>query len=548
MTGQLSEREEKFESARQRAGLVIAPVVFILLWMLPLRGLSLPAHHLLAIIGLVVSLWLTEAIPLPATALLGPSLAVLIGIAPAKESFRSFGDPIIFLYLGSFLLAEAMMAQGLNRRIAFSILALKSVARSPTRLLIAFGLMTALISMWVSNTATTAMMFPIGLAILNEMAARQSQHNRAASLSTIALAKVDLSAPGGEGRLSTIGPAKVEGEVVPVPVPAPVRAADLPFGIGLMLMTAFAASVGGFSTPVGTPPNLIGLGMIARNLQVHITFFQWMAFAVPLTIVLMAFLSWHLSGFTAGARKLMANLDEWLDAEKARLGPVTRGQKNVLFAFSVTVVLWILPGIVGVAAGTESAAFKWLNTHLPESIVSILGALLLFLLPTNFRKHQFTVTWQDATRIDWGTILLFGGGLALGELMFNTGLASWLGQGLASAFHAKTNFGMIALFTLIAIIISETTSNVASATMVVPVAIAVAQAAGTNVVQAALAATLGASMGFMLPVSTPPNAIVYGSGCVPLMKMVKYGLVLDLAGFIAIVATVTWLVPLCLKS
>jgi sodium-dependent dicarboxylate transporter 2/3/5 len=218
----------------------------------------------------------------------------------------------------------------------------------------------------------------------------------------------------------------------------------------------------------------------------------------------------------------------------------------VLIAFGFTVVFWIFPGLVGVVAGTNSGAFLWLNAHLPESVVSLLGALLLFVLPINFRERRFTITWKDAAGIEWGTILLFGGGLALGELMFSTGLASWLGEGLAGALHAKTNLGVVALFTLIAIILSEATSNTASATMVVPVAIAVARAAGLNPVQAALAATLGSSMGFMLPVSTPPNAIVYGSGCVPLLKMVRYGFLLDAAGFFAIVAVVMWLVPFCL--
>jgi len=504
--GQISEREERFEQARQRSGLFIAPLVFFLIWCLPLRGLSPAAHHLFAIMGLVVTLWLTEAIPLPATALLGPALAVLLGIAPAKEIFKSFGDPIIFLFLGSFLLAEAMMAQGLNRRIAFSILSLKAVAQNPRRLLLAFGSITGFISMWVSNTATTAMMFPIAIAILSEMASQASVQS---------------------GKT--------------------VRFQDLPFSTGLMLMTAFAASIGGYGTPVGTPPNLIGIGMINKNLQVQITFFQWMAFCIPLTLVLLSFLVWHLNRTCGRGETVGPAIDEWLRAEKSKLGPLTRGQTNVLIAFGLTVAFWIIPGLVGVIAGTDSRAFLWLNSHLPESVVSLLGALLLFVLPINFRERRFTLTWQEAAGIEWGTILLFGGGLALGELMFSTGLASWLGEGLAGALHAKTNLGVIALFTLVAIILSEATSNTASATMVVPVAIAVAQAAGVNPVQAALAATLGSSMGFMLPVSTPPNAIVYGSGCVPLLKMVKYGFLLDVAGFVAIVAVVNWLVPVCLR-
>jgi solute carrier family 13 (sodium-dependent dicarboxylate transporter), member 2/3/5 len=175
------------------------------------------------------------------------------------------------------------------------------------------------------------------------------------------------------------------------------------------------------------------------------------------------------------------------------------------------------------------------------------GGLLLFLLPVSFKRREFTLSWNEAKRIDWGTILLFGGGLSLGELMFSTGLAQWMGEGLAHALEVRTVLGLVVLFTVVAIFLSETTSNTASATMVVPVAIAVAQASGVDPLPPALAACLGASMGFMLPVSTPPNAIVYGSGCVPLLKMIKYGALLDFVGFLVIVPVATWFVPWLMK-
>jgi solute carrier family 13 (sodium-dependent dicarboxylate transporter), member 2/3/5 len=174
--------------------------------------------------------------------------------------------------------------------------------------------------------------------------------------------------------------------------------------------------------------------------------------------------------------------------------------------------------------------------------------LLLFLLPVNLKQREFTLSWNEAKGIDWGTILLFGGGLALGDLMFSTGLAQWLGEGLAHTLQARSTLGLVMLFTAVAIFLSETTSNTASATMVIPVAIAVAQAAAVDPLAPAIAACLGASMGFMLPVSTPPNAIVYGSGCVPLLKMVCHGVVLDLVGFLAIVPVATWLVPWLMKN
>lgn len=503
---QLTPAEERFEQFRQRAGLIVAPILFAVLWFIPVRGLSENGHLLLAVLGAVVTLWITEAVPLPVTALLGPTLCVLLGIGPAKEVFRSFADPIIFLFLGSFLLAEAMLHHGLNRRIAFQVLGWRVVGNSPGRLLLAFGALTGFISMWVSNTATTAMMFPIAIAILTEMARRQSEQS---------------------GR--------------------PIKFTELKFGTGLMLVTAFAASIGGLGTPVGTPPNLIGLGLIEQRLQIKISFFQWMCFGVPLAVVLIAFLGWYLNRACPAEPGLLGESAEWLRSEKARFGRLRPGERNVLFAFAFTVLLWLVPGFLAVVFGSDHATSKWMNRHLPEAIVALMGGLMLFLLPVNFKRREFTLSWSEARGIDWGTILLFGGGLALGELMFSTGLADWLGSGLAHKLQAHTTLGLVALFTAVAIFLSETTSNTASATMVIPVAIAVAQAAGVDPVAPAMAACLGASMGFMLPVSTPPNAIVYGSGCVPLLKMVKFGVVLDLVGFAVIVPVTTWFVPWLLK-
>jgi sodium-dependent dicarboxylate transporter 2/3/5 len=503
----LSAREERFERLRQRAGLFLAPIVLLALWFAPLSGLSDAAHHLLAVLGAVVVLWITEAIPLPVTALLGPVLCVVTGIGDAKAVFRSFADPILFLYLGSFLIAEAILHHGLNRRIAFHVLGWRVIGESTGRLLAAFAALTGAISMWISNTATTAMMFPIAVAILAEMARRQSERT------------------GRE-----------------------IHFTQLRFGTGLMLITAFAASVGGLGTPVGTPPNLIGLGLIEQHLGLKITFFQWMCFGTPLAVVLIAFLAFHLNRACPAEPGLLANSGDWMCAEKGRLGPLRRGEKNVLLAFGLTVLLWLAPGFLALALGREHPAAAWMNQHLPEAIVALAGGLLLFVLPVSFRRHEFTLSWNEAKRIDWGTILLFGGGLALGELMFSTGLAKWLGEGLAHALQARSMLGLVMLFTAVAIVLSETTSNVAAATMVVPVAIAVAQAAKVDPLPPALAACLGASMGFMLPVSTPPNAIVYGSGCVPLLKMVKHGLLLDLVGFLAIVPVATWLVPWLLKK
>jgi solute carrier family 13 (sodium-dependent dicarboxylate transporter), member 2/3/5 len=470
--------EERFEQWRRTGGLFAAPLIFVAVLLIPVPGLGTEAHRLLAVLGAVIVLWVTEAIPLAVTALLGPTLCVILGVGAAKEVFRAFADPIIFLFLGSFLIAEAMLRHGLNQRIAFRIM--KQVGTSPGRLLTAFGVATGFISLWVSNTATTAMMFPIALAILQER----------------------REAPA--------------------------------FATALMLMTAFAASIGGLGTPVGTPPNLIGLGLIETNLRIKITFFQWMIFGLPLAVSLIAFLCVYF-------RKAAASAGRQVEIKSAE--PISTGERNVLIAFSITVALWVIPGIVALVHGSNDPLFQWFNKRVPEAMAALLGAILLFVLPTNLRRGEFTLSWRDATNIDWGTILLFGGGLALGELMFATGLAKWMGEGIAHALHANTLIGLVMLFAALGTIMSETTSNTASAAMVVPVAIAVAQAAGISPIQPALAACLGSSLGFMLPVSTPPNAIVYGSGLVPVRQMIRHGIVLDVVGWVAVVITVMWIVP-----
>lgn len=495
-----------FETWRRRLGFGLAPVVFLLLWWLPLPGLDTAAHRLLAVFGMVVVLWVSEAIPLPVTALLGPALCVLCGVSSEREVFKSFGNPIIFLFLGSFLLAEAMLRHGLNRRIAFHILSWPWVAKTPTRILAAFGTITALLSMWISNTTATAMMFPIGLAILRELAGQTAR---------------------------TTGRA--------------VQPADLPFSTGLMLTAAFASSIGGLATPVGTPPNLIAIGFLEKGAGVKITFFEWMGFALPLSGIMLAFLVVYMNRVCPAPTAGMGASAAWIQTQKAQLGRLGRAERNVLCAFGVTVALWILPGAVALGAGVEAPLYRWLNQHLPEGVCALIGATLLFVLPIHLRRGDFTGDWAMAKRIDWGTILLFGGGLALGEAMFATGLAKWIGEGLARTFDAHTAVGLTVLFTLVAVLLTETTSNTATASMVVPVAMAVAGAARVDPIQPAIAACLGASLAFMLPVSTPPNAIVYGSGCVPLPKMLRHGAVLDLVGVGAIVIVVQTWMPLALK-
>jgi sodium-dependent dicarboxylate transporter 2/3/5 len=233
-----------------------------------------------------------------------------------------------------------------------------------------------------------------------------------------------------------------------------------------------------------------------------------------------------------------------VDQERAKLGKWTRGQKNALIAFSVTVILWLIPGFLAVVYGDSSAIAKKYAALMPEGVAALVGALILFLLPTNWKEREFTITWKQATKIDWGTLLLFGGGITLGTLMFDTKLAEVIGTGLLKMSGATSLWGITFGAIYIAILVSETSSNTASANMVIPVMIALAQAAGVDPIPPAIGATLGASWGFMLPVSTPPNAIVYGSGMVPITKMIRAGIFFDILGGLVIWAGLYVLLPI----
>ena len=477
----------------RRVGAVLAPAVFLLFLILPLEGLSPPAHRLAAVLVAVVVLWVTEALPLPVTALLGASACVLLEVAPARDVFAPFADPLMFLFIGAFILARAIFIHGLDRRVAYAVLSLPWVAAGPSRILLAFGAVTALISGWISNTATTAMMFGIGLSILAAMRGSQS------------------------------------GSI------------DPRYPTALMLMTSFAASIGGLATPVGTPPNVIGIGFIRSQLGLDISFLKWMLIGVPAVLLLFGILYAFLNASApAGTVKPSTGAASIL-RERELLGPWTRGQRSVAIAFAVTVALWVIPGVVAVAAGEGSPAYRALTQRLPEGVAALLGAMLLFVLPGDEGR---AISWKDAVQIDWGVVLLYGGGFALGVLSFQTGLAEALGRGLTGLLPIKGSFGLLTASVIAAVVLSETTSNTASANMIVPVVIAIARAAGLDPFEPALGATLAASLGFMLPVSTPCNAIVYGSGLIPLGRMIRYGLVLDLAGILVILTLVRVLGPL----
>lgn len=456
--------------------------------------LSPQAQALAVIVVGVVVLWITEALPLAVTALLGAVACVVAGVAPAQEVFAPFADPLIFLFIGSFILAEAIRLHGLDKRLAFAVLSLPGVAERPGRVLAAVAAVCATASGFLSNTCVTAMM----LAIVSGIIAAIDEAGR----------KV--------GRAPAAG-----------------------FATGLLLCVAFASSVGGLATPIGTPPNLIGLGFIRKQLDVAISFPGWCLIGVPVAAVLTAVVVVLLGRmFPAGVTRL-EGVKAFVTEERARLGRWTVGQWSTAAAFAITVTLWILPGIAAVTRGPDEPWARLLKERLPEGVAAIVGAVLLFVLPGGEvgGRRRATLEWTEA-RIDWGIVLLYGGGMALGTLCFSTGLAAAVGESIRWLVPGGPWGGvvLVGLAAIVAVFTSEFTSNTASANIVVPVAIALAAATGAEPVVAALAATFAASLGFMMPVSTPCNAIVYGTGRIPLKSMMAAGSILDLAGIVVITA------------
>lgn len=499
--GSASAAEARFELWRRRGGIVLAPLASVVAAGAS-AGLPDPAHRLAAILAAVVVLWVSEALPMAITAFLGVAAAVVFQVAPASEAFAPFADPLIFLFIGTFMLAQAIYVHRLDRRFAFAILGWRLVGERPGRIVAAYAAVAGCLSMWISNTATTAMMLPIGISVLRLLEQRGQ-------------------APGGSQ--STLGPG---------------------FGAALMLSNAFASSIGGLATPVGTPPNLIGIGFIRREAGFDLPFFSWMLIAMPVAVALFGFAVFDLLRRARGRPPRLGGLNDLVAAERSRMGPWTRGQVNTAIAFSVTVFLWILPGLVALVAGQDAPLVRQFSQILPESVVALLGAGLLFLLPTDLSRHEFTLSWGEAVKIDWWIVFLYGGGIALGTLAFRTGLADAMGRGLSEWSGVDSQLGLIAMSTALATLLSETTSNTASANMVVPVVIAIARSIGVDPVLPSVAASMGASLGFMLPVSTPCNALVYASGRVPLTRMIRHGVLLDLVGIAVIVTVISTIGPL----
>jgi solute carrier family 13 (sodium-dependent dicarboxylate transporter), member 2/3/5 len=435
---------------------------------------------LAALMALAVTWWLSEALPAATVALMVAALAVLTGLAPPKQAFGAFGSPLLFMFVGSFFFAEAMKVHGLGERIAA---AMATLSRGPVSLLAALSATTFVLSTMMSNAAATAIVLPIALA-----------------------------AAGG---------------------------ADRRFQAALVLAIAWGASMGGIVTPVGTPPNLIGIAGLRQHGH-DVDFGTWVLIGLPIGAVMLAAM-WAVLIAIFGLRRV-EHAPAALSGIRT-IGPWSPGERSTLVAILVALGGWLAPTVLDL--GFEgSAAARWAKTHLTEETVAVVAGCMLFVLPGGARgRRRPALTWTEATRIDWGVILLFGGGMLLGDLARDTGLTAAWGHELVELTGAHSTWAIVALCTGISIVLSEATSNTATATLMVPLAIGLASATGASPVPAVLGATIGSSFGFMMPISTAPNAMAYGTGKVTMGQMMRSGIVFDAIGFVVVVAGLRVLCP-----
>ncbi|MEI4232944.1 SLC13 family permease [Roseovarius sp. D22-M7] len=488
----------RFTWALRGLGLGLALLVWILLG--NAEGLSGDARAVAAVATLMAVWWMTEAVPLPATSLLPIVLLPALTGATVSEATAPYASSLVFLFLGGFLIAIAMEKWELHRRIA--LLVLERVGVSPKRIVLGMMIATAFLSMWVSNTATTLMMLPIGLSVLALVVERSSGAQTGADLHE------DLKG-------ATISEAVADPNV-------------RMFGICLVLAIAWSASMGGLGTLLGSPPNAIVAGYAADELGRPIGFLEWMMLGVPLAAIFML-IGWALMVNVLYRFKLDAipGGQEMIRGQIDQLGPMSQAEKMVAAVFIGAAFLWIVPGLLANIPGLGFLdAFN-------DTAIAIFAGLMLFFLPGRGRR-EMVLTWNDAERgLPWGVLLLFGGGLSLASGVASSGLDDWFGAQV-SGLEGLPTILLIGSVVLIVLFLTEITSNTATAATFIPVLGGVAVGIGAVPLQLLIPAAFAATCAFMLPVGTPPNAIVFGTGKVTIGQMIRGGVVLNVVGVVLI--------------
>lgn len=469
-------------------GLFLGPLLFTLtLVFFKPDGLSSEAQAVLATTLWVATWWITEAIPIPATSLLPVVLLPLTGALDGDLVVSAYGNDIIFLFIGGFTLAIAMEKWNLHQRIALSIVA--AIGVSPRRMVLGFMVATGFLSMWVSNTAATMMMIPVGLAVAYQAA---------------------RSLRGGEYHDEL---PKFEKSII--------------FGIG------YAATIGGLGTLIGTPPLAVLSATVGELFGETISFAQWMLFGVPIVIILLTLTWLYLTGAKFKVRfKQLPGGERLIRDEKVALGAMSSQEKTVLCVFIGVAFMWV----------TRSFIWEDLLPGISDGVIGIMGAIVLFTLPSRGTQEKRILRWEDSTKIPWGILLLFGGGLAIAAGFVDSGLSEWIGEQLRT-LDGINIFLVIVISTALVLFLTEITSNAATATMILPVMAAFALALGIHPYALMVPCAMAANCAFMLPVGTPPNAIMFGTGKITILEMARTGFWINILALAFIIAAVFLVLP-----
>jgi sodium-dependent dicarboxylate transporter 2/3/5 len=484
--------------------LLAGPIIALLIYLTNPFSVSPTALKVLAVGGLMITWWVTEALPMAVTALLPLILFPLLKINSLSETAAPYANPVIFLFMGGFMLGLAIEKWNLHRRIALNIVRLTGT--SGDRIVLGFILATGFLSMWLSNTATTMMMFPIALSVIHVM---KENHK-------------------GEGNMAH-------------------------FSLAIMLAIAYASNIGGIATTIGTPPNVAYKNYIETKYNYTIGFFDWMAICTPLSILLLFCLYWVMVKWLFRSRiKSDVSTRELIRGELRKLGPLSRAEARVLIIFSSTAFLWIFGGLIN----RFQNVFK-----LDDTIIALMCAVALFICPSGKKIIQdrepvteeeegsnagALLLWKDTSKMAWGILLLFGGGISLANSLEKAGLIEQLGQWLAQ--FAGNGFILVLVITFVALFISEIMSNVAQVIVFAPVVSSLADALQMNPLLLGIPMTLAASCAGMLPMGTPPNAIVFASGHIKLRQMAKAGFVMNIIAVILITLFCWFLLPLLMPK
>ena len=495
--------EEDRASTRAWIGRFLGPILAVLVYFLlpPGGDLTEAGVATIAVGVLIATWWVTEALPLPATSLLPIALFPLLGVVPIEDATAPYANDLIFLFMGGFMLALGMQRWGLHRRIA--LITVRAVGTSPVRMIGGFMLATGFLSMWVSNTATTVAMLPIGLSVLVLVLGNQGAE------------------PGGEVEAEATEEQELTG-----------RGASN-FATCLMLSIAYAASIGSLATLIGTPPNLFMASFLESEYDINIGFGEWMLVGLPLSAVFLA-IAWvvltrfiyppEMDEISGGREIIQEQIDE--------MGPTSRGEKVVLTVFVLTALSWILNSILPSIFPSLEEALSGVS----DAGIAIFAALVLFAIPIDWRNGVFALDWSTARQLPWGILLLFGGGLSLANAVSETGVDQWIGS-LVSGLGGVPVFLLVAIVIVVVILLTELTSNTATTAALLPILAGAAIGLDLEPLAFAVPAALAATCAFMIPVATPPNAIVFGSGHITIVQMVRAGVWLNIIGAVLIFAT-----------